>query len=125
MLSMETNWRQIAKTWAVEAIGGVTMNSLPHPSTDPGPCSASDLRATGTDFDTWTSHTFVSQSADSRKAVVSFWHNCVHLVMVNRLGSLCLPRKRVVRSTAHPNMTVAVYCGRKSTKQQPRTHIQR
>ena len=37
-------------------------------------------------------HTFVSPSADSRKAVVSFWGKYVHEVLVNRLG-LGLPRK--------------------------------
>ena len=38
-------------------------------------------------------HTFVSPSAFSRRAVVSYWRKCVHEVLVNRLGGLSLPRK--------------------------------
>ena len=33
-------------------------------------------------------HTFVSPSADSSRAVVSFWRKYVHKVLVNRLGGL-------------------------------------
>ena len=33
-------------------------------------------------------HTFVSPSADSRGAVVSYWRKYVHEVVVNRLGGL-------------------------------------
>ena len=47
---------------------------------------------------------FISPSADSRKAVVSFWQKYVHKVLVNHLGGLSLPRKSVVRLTDHPNM---------------------
>ena len=36
-------------------------------------------------------------SADSRRAVVSYWRNNVHLVLVNCLGGL--PRNSVVRVT--------------------------
>ena len=39
-------------------------------------------------------------------------------VLVNRLGSLSLPRKSVVRLTDLPDMTLDVYCGRKTTIQQ-------
>ena len=38
-------------------------------------------------------------------------------VLVNRLGGLGLPRKRVVRLTDRPDMTVDVYGGRKTTTQ--------
>ena len=41
--------------------------------------------------------TFVSPSAFSRRAVVSYWRKYVHEVLVNRLGGLSLPRKSVVR----------------------------
>ena len=44
-------------------------------------------------------------SADSRRAVVSYWRKYVHEVLVNRLGGLSLPRKSVVRSTDRPDMT--------------------
>ena len=46
--------------------------------------------------------TFVSLSADSRRVVVSCWRKYVHLVLVNRLGGLSLPRKSVVRLTDCP-----------------------
>ena len=39
-------------------------------------------------------------------------------VLVNRLGSLSLPRKSVVRLTDRPDMTLDVYRGRKTTMQQ-------
>ena len=42
----------------------------------------------------------------------------VHEVLVNRLGGLSLPRKSVVRLTDRPDMTLDVYCGRKTTIQQ-------
>ena len=42
----------------------------------------------------------------------------MHEVLVNRLGGLSLPRKSVVRLTDRPNMTLDVYCGRKTTIQQ-------
>ena len=41
----------------------------------------------------------------------------MHEVLVNRLGGLSLPRKSVVRSTERPDMTLDVYCGRKTTIQ--------
>ena len=50
-------------------------------------------------------HTFVSPSADSRGAGVSYWRKYVHEVLVNRLGGLSLPRKSVVRFTDRPDMT--------------------
>ena len=42
----------------------------------------------------------------------------MHEVLVNRLGGLSLPRKSVVRLTDCPDMTLDVYRGRKTTKQQ-------
>ena len=42
----------------------------------------------------------------------------MHEVLVYRLGGLSLLRKSVVRLTDHPDMTLDVYCGRKTTKQQ-------
>ena len=63
-------------------------------------------------------HTFVSPSVDSRGAVVSCWRKYVHKVLVNRLGGLSLPRKRVVRLTNCPDMTLDVYHGCKTTTQQ-------
>ena len=46
----------------------------------------------------------------------------MHKVLVNRLGGLSLPRKSVVRLTDRPDMTLDVYRGRKTTKQQTTTH---
>ena len=63
-------------------------------------------------------HTFVSPSAFSRRAVVSYWRKYVHEVLVNRLGGLSLPRKSVVSLTDRPDMTLDVYRGRKTTIQQ-------
>ena len=42
----------------------------------------------------------------------------MHDVLVNRLGGLSLPRKSVVRLPDRPGMTVDVYRGRKTTRQQ-------
>ena len=49
-------------------------------------------------------HTFVSPSADSRKAVVSYWRKYVHLVLVNRSQGLSLPRKSAVGLTERPDI---------------------
>ena len=42
----------------------------------------------------------------------------MHEGLVNRLGGLSLPRKSVVRLTDRSDMTVDVYGGLKTTKQQ-------
>ena len=42
----------------------------------------------------------------------------MHEVLVNRLVGLSLPRKRVVRLTDRPDMTLDIYRGRKTTTQQ-------
>ena len=68
-------------------------------------------------------HTFVSPSAFSRRAVVSYWRKYVHEVLVNRLGGLILPRKSVVRLTDRPDMTLDVYRGRKTAMQQQQQQI--
>ena len=39
----------------------------------------------------------------------------MHEVLVNHFGGLSLPRKSVVRLTDRPDMTLDVYCGRKTT----------
>ena len=44
-------------------------------------------------------HTFVSHSAFSKRAVVSYWRKYVHEVLVNRLGGLSLLRKSVFSLT--------------------------
>ena len=56
-------------------------------------------------------HTFVSPSADSRRAVVSYWRKYVHEVLLSCLGGLSLTRKSVVRLTNRPDMTLDVYHG--------------
>ena len=53
-------------------------------------------------------NTFVSPSADTRRAVVSYWLKYAHQVLVKRLGGLSLPRKSVVRLTDRPDMTMDV-----------------
>ena len=60
-------------------------------------------------------HTLFSSSADSRRAVVSYWRKYVHEVLLNRFGGLSLPRKSVVRLTDRPDMTLDVHRGRKTT----------
>ena len=53
-----------------------------------------------------------------RRAAVSYFGKYVHQVLVNCLGGLSLPRKSVIRLTDRPDMTSAVHCGCKTTKQQ-------
>ena len=62
-------------------------------------------------------HTFVSPSAVSRRAVVSYWQRCVHEILVNRLGGLSPPKKSVVRLTDRSDMTTDVDRERKTTTQ--------
>ena len=70
-------------------------------------------------------HTFVSPSAFSRRAVVSYWRKYVHEVLVNRLGGQSLPRKSVVRLTDSPDMTLDVYRRRKPTIQHSTASVAR
>ena len=67
-------------------------------------------------------YSFVSPSAFSRRAVVSYWRKYVHEVLVNRLGGLSLPRKSVGRLTDRSDMTLDVYHGRKTTMQHATTY---
>ena len=46
----------------------------------------------------------------------------VQEVLVNPLGGLSLPRKSVVRLSDHPDMTLDVYRGCKTTAQQQEHH---
>ena len=62
--------------------------------------------------------TFVSPFTGSRRTVVNYWQKYVHLVLVNHLGGLSLPRNSVVKLTDHPDMTIAVYHGQSPTEQQ-------
>ena len=73
--------------------------------------SSVNMRQSWVRYPVWQ-HTFVSPSAFSRRAVVSYWRKYVHEVLVNRLGGLSLPRKSVVRLTDRPDMTVDVHRGR-------------
>ena len=45
----------------------------------------------------------------SRKTVVSYWQKYEHLVLLNHLGRLIVPRNSVVRLTDSPSMTIDVY----------------
>ena len=47
----------------------------------------------------------------------------MHEVLVNCLGGLSLPRKGVVRLTDHPDMTLDVYLGRKTTTEQQQQYV--
>ena len=47
----------------------------------------------------------------------------MHEVLVNRLGGLSLPKKSVVRLTDHPDMTLDVYLGRKTTTEQQQQYV--
>ena len=59
-------------------------------------------------------HTFVTPSAESRRAMDSYWQKYVHEVLVDRLGGLSLHRESVVKLTDCPDMTLDVYRGRKT-----------
>ena len=69
-------------------------------------------------------HTFVSPSADSTRAVVSYWRKYVHEVLVNRLGGLRVGRKRrketpqkltQLSSRSHPRHLVGKRTAQKDT----------
>ena len=81
-------------------------------------CYCSGIFGLSSSVNLLSSYTFVSPSAFSRRAVVSYWRKYVHEVLVNRLGGLSLPRKSVVRLTDRPDMTLDVDRGRKTTMQQ-------
>ena len=72
------------------------------------------------------SATFVPPSADSRRAVVSYWRKYVYKVLINSFVGINLPRNCVVRLTDHSTTTIPIYCGCKATKQQQQQYyIQR
>ena len=73
-------------------------------------------------FDARSGNTFVktdheiylrsfSPSTDSRRATVRYWRQYGHLIPVNRLGGLSMPRNIVVRFSDGPDMAIAVYRG--------------
>ena len=67
--------------------------------------SASDLSVRGSGFDTRSGHRHSCLLPLIQEGLLSV----VHDVLVNRLGGLSLPRKRVIRFTDRPNMTIAVF----------------
>ena len=77
-----------------------------------------DSKARGPGFDTWSGYTFISPSTDSRRAVPCYWQKYERFVLVNRLIGLSLPRNSVLRLTDPPDMTIAVYHGRKANNTQ-------
>ena len=81
--------------------------------------SMSDSGARGRRFDTISDHLlFIFPSADSRRGLVSYWQKYLHLVLVDLLGGLSLPRNSMIRLIDGPYMTITVNCGCKATKQQ-------
>ena len=97
IFQLRAHWERISPGRVAQSIGHLT-------------------RKLGVRYLVWQ-HTFVSPSAFSRRAVVSYWRKYVHEVLVNRLGGLSLHRKIVVRLTDRPDMTLDVYRGRKTTIQ--------
>ena len=112
--SVSDSWFQSLKPTHLEQVTYLQL-SLPDRVSNPGPLT----RKSGVlgSIPGWQ-HTFLSPSAFSRRAVVSYWWKYVHEALVNRLGGLSLPRKYVVRLTDHPDMTLDVYRGSKTTMQQ-------
>ena len=93
-----------------------------HISQKPGPVARSDARLPGMrtvagsimDLGTffcldWSWNHFYDHSlptADSSRAVVSYWRKDMYLILVNSLGSL--PRNSVVRLSDRHDMTIVV-----------------
>ena len=50
--------------------------------------------------------------------VVIYWQKSVHLALVNRSGGLSLPSFSAVKLHDRPDITIAVYRGRKASNQQ-------
>ena len=86
-----------------------------------GPCcavgSASDSRARGPFFNTWSGYIrlFLLLLIQEGQYCCQLLAKVLHEVLVNHLGHLSLPRKSVVRLIDCPDMAIAVYCGRKTT----------
>ena len=72
--------------------------------------SASNSRVRGPEFDTRSGHIL----SFLLPPVASYWQKYVHEVLFNTLSSQSLPRKSVVRLSDRPDMTLAVYRGRKT-----------
>ena len=111
-----TGQSMCTKYWLTAYVHEVLVNRLGGLSAGPrsavGRAPDSQVRDPG--FHTRPDH-ILSFLADSRATAISYWRKYVHAVLVNRLGGLSLPRKSVVRLTDHSDMTLDVYCGRKTT----------
>ena len=64
-----------------------------------------------------------NKSAESRRAVASYWQKYVHEVPGNHLGGLSLPKKSVFWLSDRSNMTIDVYRGHKTTTQHVHSFI--
>ena len=67
----------------------------------------------------WTpgpAHTFVSPSADSRRAVVSYWQKYMYMYLHQPRITGYRLRKRVVMLTDCPDLTIDAYHGHKTTR---------
>ena len=74
----------------------------------------------------WSCNHFCSHSlhtADSKRKIVSYRRNDVHLILVNCLGSL--PRHSVVRLADRLDMTKVVNCDVKSQIKQTKARLSR
>ena len=60
---------------------------------------------------------FCFPSAASTRTLVSYWRMYMHVVLVYRSGGLDLSWNSVARLIDLPDMTIAFYRGRKTTKQ--------
>ena len=80
----------------------------------------SDSGARGPWFNTLSGHilSFLLPLIHEGQLSITGQSTCMHKVLVNCLGGQSLPRKSVVMLTDHPNMTLAVYHGLKTTAQQ-------
>ena len=76
------------------------------------------VRVRGPGFDTQSGNILLFLLLLFQEGQLSVTGESVHEVLVNCLGGLSLPRKSVVRLTDHPDMTLDVYRGRKTTIQQ-------
>ena len=88
-----------------------------------GPSSAVDRayvsKARDHGFDTHAGHILsFLQSAESRRAVVSYWQKCAHEGLVNCFGSLSMPIKSMVELTDQLDMSTVVYPRHKTIRQQ-------
>ena len=75
-------------------------------------------RARGPRLDTRSSFLLSFPLPLNQEGQITYWRKYVHLLLVNCLGSLSMPRNSVLRLTDRPDMTLAVYRGRKATTHQ-------